>query len=45
MFKRANLQVLIFVPTVILVCHVIGTRLDGFAVGLLKALDFRGLRH
>jgi len=40
MFKRANLIVLLFVPTAILVWRVIGTRFDGFAVRFLKALDF-----
>jgi len=41
MFKHiANLLVLLFVPTAVLVWRVIGTRLDGFSVWLLKAIDF-----
>jgi len=37
MFKSANLTILLFVPTAILVCRIKGTSLDGFAVRLLKA--------
>jgi len=40
MFKSANFIVLLFVPTAVLVWRVMDTRLDGFAVRLLKALDF-----
>jgi len=40
MFKSANLIVLLFVPTAILVWLVKGTRFDGFVVRLLKALVF-----
>ena len=40
MFKDANLMAVLYVISSILVCCIIGCRLDEFALRLEKALDF-----